>query len=93
MSLNGREKIADSSLDNSVRHLHRDGHDIQLLWLNDSGKPLIQTEKASLSAKERIKQPVGSPSASLFNARPQPENDNGIQWAALIVVLGSSRMC
>ena len=53
---------------------------IQLLWLDDSGNPIVQTE-ASLSVKERIKQPVVSQPVSVPNTRPQqPENDNGIKW-------------
>ena len=55
---------------------------IQLLWLDDSGNPLGQTE-ASLSAKERIKQPVVSQPVSVPNTRPQPENDDGIKWASV----------
>ena len=53
---------------------------IQLLWLDDSGNQLGQTE-ASLSFKEDIKQPVVSQPVSVPNTRPQPENDNGIKWA------------
>lgn len=54
---------------------------IQLLWQDDSGNPIVQMEEASLSVKESIKQPLGSPSILVPNTRPQPENDNGIKWA------------
>ena len=58
---------------------------IQLLWLDDSGNPLGQTE-ASLSFKDDIKQPEGSPSVLVPSIRPQPENDNGIKWAPSVLV-------
>jgi hypothetical protein len=55
---------------------------IQLLWLDDSGNPIVQTE-ASLSIKECIKQPEGSPSVLVPNILPQPENDSGIKWVSV----------
>ena len=58
---------------------------IQLLWLDDSGNPIGQTE-ASLGVKEGIKQPVGSPSVLVPNIRSQPENDNGIKQAPSVSV-------
>ena len=54
---------------------------IQLIWLDASGNPSVQTDEASMSVKESIKQPIGSPSVLVPNTRPQPENDDGIKWA------------
>jgi len=53
---------------------------IQLLWLDDSGNQLGQTE-TSPSFKEDIKQPIVPQPVSVPNTRPQPEKDNGIKWA------------
>lgn len=73
-------RIADNPPDSSEGHLHGIGTITQLLWLGDSGNPLVQTE-ASLSVKECIRRPIGSPSVLVSQHPPQPANDDGIEWA------------